>query len=222
VNVETDFAAKGELFQNFVKNLSKIVTDIPIDSTDRVVPLALERIMAAQYASPQDGSLRPVADLLSWLRFQIGEAITIRRAARLDVTEGQVFNYTHGIGRFGSLVAIRARGGGGGASVNIEEHPAFQSFGSKLAVHVVGYKARYLTSNEITEDSLTKLRETDPNFDLDTFKKETVLLEQDMVVGEDQVKPIKAVLVDLAKQTQVSSIEIVSFLRWKNGEDTSN
>ena len=94
VNSETDFAAKNEAFSGFVK---------------AVAQLGLEKGAAdieAVKALPMDG--KTVADRLVDLIATIGENMTLRRAAKLEVTSGTVGSYIHMGGKIAVLTAIQA------------------------------------------------------------------------------------------------------------------
>src|SRR4029453_5708338 len=97
VNSETDFVAKNELFQDFVRNVAKLALDHGTD---------VEALGAAAY--PGDGT---VAEKLTDNIAKIGENQSLRRAAILEVSEGAVVSYVHnavvpGLGKIGVLVVL--------------------------------------------------------------------------------------------------------------------
>ena len=117
VNSETDFVAKNDQFQNFVRT----VTDLALDTGDDIVALA-----AASH--PAGGT---VADVLTANIATIGENQTLRRARRLTVSQGAVVSYVHnaaapGLGKIGVLVALESSA------------PAdkLEALGKQLAMHV--------------------------------------------------------------------------------------
>lgn len=117
VNSETDFVAKNEQFQNFVR----AVTDIALSVGDNV-----DAIAAAAY--PGGGT---VSEVLTNNIATIGENQTLRRAKRLTVSEGVVVPYVHnaagaGLGKIGVLVALESAA------------PAekLEALGKQLAMHV--------------------------------------------------------------------------------------
>jgi len=117
VNSETDFVAKNDQFQDFVRT----VTQLAIETGDDVEALA-----AASY--PSGGT---VADALTTNIATIGENQTLRRARRLSVTEGAVVPYVHnaaapGLGKIGVLVALES-------SAPAEK---LETLGKQLAMHV--------------------------------------------------------------------------------------
>ncbi len=117
VNSETDFVAKNDQFQNFVRT----VTDLALDTGDDIAALA-----AASH--PAGGT---VADVLTSNIATIGENQTLRRARRLSVSQGAVVSYVHnaaapGLGKIGVLVALESSA------------PAdkLEALGKQLAMHV--------------------------------------------------------------------------------------
>ena len=99
VNSETDFVAKNELFQDFVRNVAKLVLETGTD---------VEALGAAQY--PGGGT---VQEKLTDNIAKIGENQSLRRAAVVDVSQGAVVPYVHnqvapGLGKIGVLVALES------------------------------------------------------------------------------------------------------------------
>jgi elongation factor Ts len=99
VNSETDFVAKNELFQDFVRNVAKLVLEHGSD---------VEALAAAQY--PGGGT---VQEQLTENIAKIGENQSLRRAAVLEVGHGAVVPYVHnqvapGLGKIGVLVALES------------------------------------------------------------------------------------------------------------------
>ena len=97
VNSETDFVAKNEQFQDFVKN----VAELALASGDDI-----EAMKAAAY--PGGGT---VEEKLTDNIATIGENQSLRRAALLKVAQGAVVSYVHNaaapnMGKIGVLVAL--------------------------------------------------------------------------------------------------------------------
>src|SRR5579859_7625713 len=82
VNSETDFVARNELFQAFVRTLAGLAVAGNGD---------IEALKAAAYP----GTGRTVAEELTELVGRIGENLVLRRAARLAVGQGHVASYMH-------------------------------------------------------------------------------------------------------------------------------
>ena len=117
VNSETDFVAKNDQFQNFVRT----VTGLALETGDDIAALA-----AASH--PAGGT---VADVLTANIATIGENQTLRRARRLTVGQGAIVSYVHnaaapGLGKIGVLVALESSA------------PAdkLEALGKQLAMHV--------------------------------------------------------------------------------------
>ena len=97
VNSETDFVAKNELFQDFVRNVAQLSLQHGTD---------VEALGAVGY--PGGGT---VAEKLTDNIAKIGENQSLRRAEILEVTQGAVVPYVHnqvapGLGKIGVLVAL--------------------------------------------------------------------------------------------------------------------
>lgn len=117
VNAETDFVAKNEQFQQFVREVTEIALDAGSD---------VEALLAATHPSGAS-----VKDTLTNHIATIGENMNVRRAAVLEVNPGVVVSYVHnaaaeGLGKIGVLVALQS------------EAPADQltALGKQLAMHV--------------------------------------------------------------------------------------
>ena len=101
INSETDFVARNELFQNFVKTCSTLVLSSKNDIE------ALQKL-------PFPNSDRTVNQELANNIATIGENMNIRRVEFLEVSEGILVSYVHnnvadGLGRLGVLVALESK-----------------------------------------------------------------------------------------------------------------
>src|SRR3982750_1874116 len=99
VNSETDFVAKNETFQEFVRNVANLALEHGTD---------VEVLGAVAY--PGGGT---VIEALTENIAKIGENQSLRRAAVLEVGEGAIVPYVHnqvapGLGRIGVLVALES------------------------------------------------------------------------------------------------------------------
>jgi elongation factor Ts len=100
VNSETDFVAKNDIFQEFVRTVTGLALDTGADA----------EALAAQAYPGSDGS---VADKLTANIATIGEHQSLRRTAMLEVGQGVIASYVHnaispGIGRIGVLVGLES------------------------------------------------------------------------------------------------------------------
>jgi elongation factor Ts len=100
VNSETDFVAKNDTFQAFVRTVTAIASELGSD---------VATLLAASYPE-SDGT---VHDKLTHNVATIGEHQSLRRAAIVEVGEGVVTSYVHnatasGLGKIGVLVGLES------------------------------------------------------------------------------------------------------------------
>jgi elongation factor Ts len=119
INSETDFVARNEQFQDLVTK----VTGLATEANGNVAEL-----LAATFPGKSHSVEEQVKELIA----TIGENMTVRRTAVLEVPEGAVGSYVHGqiapgLGKIGVLVALESSG------KNTEELAAFAR---QIAMHV--------------------------------------------------------------------------------------
>jgi elongation factor Ts len=100
VNSETDFVAKNDIFQAFVRTVTGLALDSGADA---------EALAAMKFP----GGEGTVAEKLTANIATIGEQQSLRRTATLEVSQGTVAAYVHnavapGIGRIGVLVGLES------------------------------------------------------------------------------------------------------------------
>jgi len=214
VNSETDFVARNELFQAFVRTVAGLAVGGNGD-------------VEALKQTPYPGTGRTVAEELSELVGRIGENLVLRRAARLAVGQGAVASYMHnslapGLGKIGVLVALESEAGG----------EALAALGRQLAMHVAAANPQYLDVGSVTSAALDReravLREqaavSGKSEDivhrmvegrLRKFYEETVLLDQVFVIdGESRVSKV----VEAAAKEAGKPIKVTGFVRMQLGE----
>jgi elongation factor Ts len=213
VNSETDFVAKNELFQDFVRNVAKLALAQGDD---------VEALGAAAY--PGGGT---VAEALTENIAKIGENQSLRRAAIVEVTQGAVVPYVHnqvapGLGKIGVLVALESAA------------PAetLQALGKQIAMHVAAAHPLALTAEELPAAlierersiALEKAKESGKPQNiaekmveggLAKFRKENALLTQLFVI--DGKTPVAEVVASAAKDAG-AGIELTGFVRFQLGE----
>ena len=213
VNSETDFVAKNEKFQEFVRNVAELALKHGSD---------VEALGAAQY--PGGGS---VQDVLTNNIATIGENQSLRRAAVLEVNEGAVVPYVHnqvspGLGKIGVLVAIES----------VAPAETLQALGKQVAMHIAAANPLALNGDDLDPQlvereraiAMEKAKESGKPQNiaekmveggLAKFRKESALLSQLFVM--DNKTPVSEVLASAAKEAG-AGIEIAAFVRFQLGE----
>ncbi|HET9813665.1 MAG TPA: translation elongation factor Ts [Sphingomicrobium sp.] len=213
VNSETDFVAKNELFQDFVRNVAKLALQHGAD---------IEALGAAQY--PGGGT---VQEALTENIAKIGENQSLRRAAMLEVREGAVVSYVHnqvapGLGKIGVLVALESAA------------PAdtLQTLGKQIAMHVAAAHPLALNADGLPTElvereraiAMEKARESGKpeaiaekmvEGGLAKFRKENALTTQLFVM--DNKTPVAEVVAAAAKDAGIG-IVLTGFVRFQLGE----
>jgi len=116
VNSETDFVAKNDQFQTFVRDVTSVALELGDD---------IATIKAASLGG------KTVEEVLTNNIATIGENQTLRRAKKLEVSKGAVVSYVHnaqapGLGKIGVLVALESEA----ATDKLE------ALGKQLAMHI--------------------------------------------------------------------------------------
>ncbi len=116
VNSETDFVAKNDQFQTFVRDVTSVV-------------MALGDDLAIIKAAPLGD--KTVEEILTHNIATIGENQNLRRARRLEVASGAVVAYVHnaaapGLGKIGVLVALESEAGA----------DVLEPLGKQIAMHI--------------------------------------------------------------------------------------
>jgi elongation factor Ts len=213
VNSETDFVAKNEQFQEFVRNVAKLA----LETGDNV-----ETLLAASY--PGGGT---VEEALTSNIATIGENQSLRRSAVLQVNQGAVISYVHnavapGLGKIGVLVALES-----GAPAE-----TLQTLGKQIAMHIAAANPLALRGEDLDAElverersiAMEKAKESGKPQNivekmveggLAKFRKESALLSQLFVM--DNKTPVADVLASAAKEAG-SGIELTAFVRFQLGE----
>ncbi len=139
VNSETDFVAKNEQFQNFVREVTQIALATGGD------------VEAIKGAAMPSGTT--VGEALTNNIATIGENQSIRRARQLSVTSGAVVPYVHnqqapGLGKIGVLVALESS-----ASDDV-----LQALGKQLAMHIAAAFPKALNEGDLDEAEIERER----------------------------------------------------------------
>ncbi|WP_312489255.1 translation elongation factor Ts [Sphingomonas sp.] len=213
VNSETDFVAKNDQFQAFVKD----VTAIALKTSDDVEALKNE-------AMPQGGT---VAEVLTNNIATIGENQSLRRAKRLEVSKGAVVSYVHnqqapGLGKIGVLVALESEAA----------DDVLQSLGRQLAMHIAAAFPKALNEEDLDEAEIERERaiatekaaESGKPADIIAkmveggiakYRKEHALVSQLFVIdGKTKISDVVA----KAGKDAGAEIKLVDYVRFQLGE----
>ena len=213
VNSETDFVAKNEQFQEFVREVSQLTLQTGND---------VEALKAASY--PGGGT---VEEKLTNNIATIGENQSLRRATVLEVAEGAVVSYVHNavapnMGKIGVLVALE-----GAAPAD-----TLNALGKQLAMHIAAANPLALHADELDAELLERERaiaaekakesgkpanivEKMVDGAIAKFKKESALLSQLFVM--DNKTPVSDVVAQAGKEAN-APVHLKAFVRFQLGE----
>jgi elongation factor Ts len=212
VNSETDFVARNGQFQGLVKMIAQVAIGVGPD---------VEKIKAAKVGDVTIETA--IADAIA----TIGENMTLRRAASLEVGKGVVSSYVHnavieGAGKMGVIVALDSTG----------KTDELAQLGRQLAMHVAAANPLAIDPSGL-DPELVK-REKDVLADkyrqqgkpenviekivdsgLKTYYKEVCLLEQAFI--HDSGKSVSQALKE-AEGKLGAPVKIAGFVRYALGE----
>jgi elongation factor Ts len=214
VNSETDFVARNETFQEFVRNVTKVAMTVGGD---------LDRLRAADYP----GTGRTVEEELTHMIATIGENMNLRCSAGLSVDTGVVAGYIHNkmaddLGKIGVLVVLESDGDSG----------KLGTLGRQIAMHVAAARPQWLSVDEVDASALDRERDVLSEQArgsgkpeeiiakmvegrMRKFYEEVVLLEQVFVMDTD--KKIAKVVEEAAKEVG-APVKLGGFVRFELGE----
>ena len=211
INSETDFAAKSELFIQFVKDIAAVVAaDAPAD---------VEALKACKYP----GSDKTVAEMLPEKVMVIGETLQIRRFARFG--ENTSVAYVHAGGKIGVLVNLAVEGG-----IDATE------IGKDVAMQIAALNPRFWDKSEVTDEVVEEekkiaiaLMDQDPKMaakplavkekivmgKMNKFYEDNCLLQQEFV--KDSSMTVEKYIASAAKALG-GSVKFVAAIRYMKGE----
>jgi elongation factor Ts len=212
VNSETDFVAKNVQFQTFVRDVTSVALELG-DSIDTI-----------KAASLGD---KTVEEVLTNNIATIGENQAIRRAKRLEVTQGAIVPYVHnaaapGLGKIGVLVALESDAGA----------DVLEPLGKQIAMHIAAAFPLALNEDGLDPEIVARERaiatekaaESGKPADIVAkmvdgaiakYRKENALVSQLLVM--DGKTKISDVVANAAKAAG-KSIELVDYVRFQLGE----
>ncbi|MBB5709179.1 translation elongation factor Ts [Sphingomonas xinjiangensis] len=214
VNSQTDFVAKNEIFQTFVRDVTAVAMAIGDD---------VEAIKAAKLPAGT------VEEVLTSNISTIGENQVLRRAKKIEVSKGAVIPYVHnaaapGLGKIGVLVALESDAGA----------DVLEPLGKQIAMHIAAAFPLALSVETLDPDVVEReaaiLREKNAekivgksdevaqkilNGPIEKFKKENALLTQAFVM--DGKTPVQDVIAQAGKEAG-TTITLTDYVRFQLGE----
>lgn len=213
VNSETDFAAKSDKFQEFIKGLAGVII--------KENPADVAALMELPY---EDG--RTVTQALQDRVLVIGENLSIRRFVRY---EGDCVAYVHGGGRIGVLVKFEADSTASGSD-------QLKECGKDVAMQIAALNAAYLDKSTVPAEAIEKEKEilvaqikNDPKNAskpeqiihkmvegrIGKFYENNCLMQQAFVKNGDIT--VEQYVADCAKAAG-GSMKVADFVRFEKGE----
>ena len=214
VNSETDFVAKNEQFQDFVRKTTEVALGAASDD--------VEALKGAAY--PDGGT---VADTLTTNVATIGENQQVRRMKTVSVSSGLVVPYMHNaaapnLGKIGVLVALESEAGA----------DVLEPLGKQIAMHIAAAFPLALTAEDLDAELIARERKIAAEKAAESGKpaevqakmvdgavakyaKENALLSQLFVM--DNKTPV-AQVVEAAGKAAGTKIVLKDYVRFQLGE----
>jgi elongation factor Ts len=214
VNSETDFVAKNEQFQDFVRKATEVALGQGSDD--------VEALKGAAY--PDGGT---VADKLTNNVATIGENQQVRRMKTVSVTSGVIVPYMHNaaatnLGKIGVLVALQSDAGA----------DVLEPLGKQIAMHIAAAFPQALNAEGLDAAMIARERaiaaekaaESGKPAEVQAkmvdgavakFAKDNALLSQIFVM--DNKTPV-AQVIEAAGKAAGTRIELVDYVRFQLGE----
>lgn len=217
VNSETDFVAKNETFQEFVKAVA--VQAVNSDAAD------MDAFMAEAW---NEDASKSVNDALVEKVAVIGENLKIRRFEKVVAANGCVATYVHGGGRIGVIVEAET------ATVNDAVKEALVN----IAMQIAALNPKYVSRAEVSADYIAHEKEillaqimNDPKESQKPEKvingmiegriskelKEVCLVDQVYVKAEDGKQTVGKYLEEVSKAAG-TTVSVKRFVRFETGE----
>ena len=214
VNSETDFVAKNDQFQDFVRKTTQVALDTAAADIDA--------LKAAAY--PDGGT---VTEKLTNNVATIGENQQLRRLKHVAVTSGIVVPYMHNaaaanLGKIGVLVALESTAGA----------DVLEPLGKQIAMHIAAAFPLALNAGDLDADLIARERKIAAEKAAESGKpaevqakmvdgavakyaKENALLSQVFVM--DNKTPV-AQVIEAAGKAAGAKITLVDYVRYQLGE----
>ncbi|MEL6258507.1 MAG: translation elongation factor Ts [Pseudomonadota bacterium] len=214
LNAETDFVARNEAFQAALTQIADAA-------------LATDGTVEALTAAPATEGEGAISDQITRLIATIGENITLRRTAQLNVSNGAVAAYVHSaatpdLGKIGVLVAIESNG----------DQDKIKEVGRKVAMHIAATAPAAMTKDELDESLVERERQVlteqaresgKPDNVIEKmiagriqkFYKEVVLLEQPFVMDPDKTV---GQFIESEGEAAGGALKMTGYVRFQLGE----
>jgi elongation factor Ts len=214
VNSETDFVAKNEQFQDFVRKTTQVALGAGSDDVD-----------ALKGAAYPDGGT--VSDKLTNNVATIGENQQVRRMKTVSVSDGVVVPYVHNaaaplLGKIGVLVALESTG----------DKAALETLGKQIAMHIAAAFPQALDADGLDAAMIERERKIAAEKAAESgkpaevqakmvegavskFAKENALLSQVFVM--DNKTPVAQVVANAAKDVG-APVVLKDYVRFQLGE----
>ncbi len=213
VNAETDFVARNQQFQDFATKAAQL----SLSANGSV-----EALSSSAY-----GEGKTTQEYLTGMIATIGENMSLRRCAKLSVSEGCVATYVHNaiapnIGKIGVLVALESS-----APADV-----LAALGKQLAMHVAAANPQFLDTASVDPVAADRERNVQRETALASGKpadivekmldgrmrkyfEEVCLTEQAFIMDPDT--KVSAV-VEKAAKAAGASIKLAGYIRYQLGE----
>ncbi|MCB2047439.1 MAG: elongation factor Ts [Novosphingobium sp.] len=214
VNSETDFVAKNDQFQDFVRSTTQVALGAANDDVEAL----------KQAAYPAGGT---VGDALTNNVATIGENQQLRRMKTVSVSDGVVVPYMHNaaapnLGKIGVLVALESEG----------DKAKLEDLGKQIAMHIAAAFPMALTADDLDPELIERERKVAAEKAAESgkpaevqakmvdgavnkFAKENALLSQVFVM--DNKTPI-AQVVEQAGKDVGAKVVLKDYVRFQLGE----
>ena len=199
VNSETDFVAKNETFQSFVKAVA--AQAVNSDAKD------MDAFMAEAW---NEDASKTVNDALVEKVAVIGENLKIRRFEKVVAEHGCVVSYVHGGGRIGVIVD---------ADTDVVNDAVKEAM-VNIAMQIAALNPKYVSRDEVSADYIAHEKEillaqimNDPK---ESQKPEKVI-NQVYVKAEDGKQTVAKYLDEVSKAVGCT-VKVKRFVRFETGE----
>ena len=217
VNSETDFVAKNEEFQTFVKAVAEQAVNSDADD--------MEAFLAEQWN--EDPSITVKEALVAKVA-KIGENLNIRRFEKIIADNGCVVSFVHGGGRIGVVVE---------AQTDVVNDAVKEAL-TNVAMQIAALSPKYVSTADVSEEYKAHEKEilmaqiaNDPKMAgkpekviegavvgrLNKELKEVFLLEKPYVKAEDGKQTVAQYLAQVSKETG-ADLSVKKFVRFETGE----